>query len=269
MQTLSKVSVVIPVFNDGKYLGEALQSVLAQEYPEIEIIIVDDGSTDPKTTQQLKELNDSRIKVLFKKHEGVSAARNFAIGKATGKYVLPLDADDKIGEKFLAKAVTILEKDPTVKVVSGEVELFGIRTGRKILPDYSIEMLLGQNTMSITSLFRKSDFGKTNGFNVNMHEGFEDWDFWLTLLESGGEVRKLPEVAVYYRIKKKSRNFSLTHQQMQKLRRQIYENHKMLYSKYFFDPLKSFEYDLLLNSREYKLGKWLLKPLRVLFEKLR
>jgi len=269
MKVLPKVSVIIPCYNDGKYLKDALQSVLTQRYRNVEIIVVDDGSEDAGTHQILKQINYPNTHVFFKAHEGVSAARNFAVAKAAGEYILPLDADDLLGIRFTEQAVEILENNPDVKVVCGEIEMFGARTGRKKLPEYSMEMLLGQNTMAVTSLFRKSDFLLTKGFNVNMREGFEDWDFWLSLLEPGGEVRKLNEVAVRYRIKKRSRNFSLSHQQMKRLRKQIYENHKPLYAKYFFDPLKSFEYDLLENSAEYKLGKFLLKPLRFLREKLR
>ncbi len=269
MTSLPKVSVIIPVHNDGKYLHNALQSVFRQKYRNYEIIVVDDGSEDAETRQALKQINQPEVRVFFKKPEGVSAARNFAIAKADGAFILPLDADDLLGIGFLDQAVKVLTYHQEVKVVCGDIEMFGIRTGIKKLPEYSMEMLLGQNTMAVTSLFRKSDFLETDGFNVNMRAGFEDWDFWLSMLEGGGDVHKLDVVAVRYRIKKESRNFSLSHTQMKQLRKQIYENHKTLYAKHFFDPLNSFEYDLLVNSREYKLGRKLLKPLRALYSKLR
>ena len=267
MTSLPKVSVVIPVYNDEKYLYDALQSVAGQNYRNYEIIMVDDGSGDAKTLQMLKEIKSPRVHVFFNNHKGVSAARNFAINKASGEYILPLDADDLLGTGFMERAVKILTTHPEVKVVSGDIEMFGLRTGIKRLPDFSIEMLLGQNTMAVTSMFRKSDFLKTQGFNENMQDGFEDWDFWLSMMENGGDVYKLDTVAVRYRIKKKSRNYSLSRSQMTRLRKQIYENHKPLYAKFFFDPVNSFEYDLLLNSREYKLGKILLKPLRFFLKK--
>ena len=263
-----KVSVVIPVFNDGKYLNDAIQSVLKQSYRNFEMIVVDDGSTDAFTLKFLKVINHPEIHVFFRENDGVSKTRNYAVSKASGDYILPLDADDLVGENFLKEAVTILDKYPSVKVVCGDVEMFGKRKGLKRIPQHSMEMLLGQNTMAVTSLFRKSDFLQTSGFNPNMNEGFEDWDFWLSLLENGGDVHKLNTVALYYRIKKNSRNYSLTDEKMQRLRMQIYQNHKSLYAKYFFDPTKSFEYDLLVNSREYRLGKRLLGPVRVLLKKI-
>lgn len=262
-----KVSVIIPVFNDGKYLDKAIRSVIKQPCQSIEIVVVDDGSTDAFTKDFLKSIRQPGIRVFFKQNEGVCLTRNFATSRATGEYILPLDADDILGENFLGEAVKILDERPSVKVVCGDVEMVGKRKGLKSMPQHSMETLLGQNTMAVTSLFRKTDFLKTSGFNPNMNEGFEDWDFWLSLLETGGQVYKLNTIAIYYRIKKNSRNYSLTREKMQRLRKQIYENHKELYAKYFFDPLQSFEYDLLLNSREYKLGKRLLKPIRFLLKK--
>jgi len=266
---MPKVSVIIPVYNDGTYLKDALQSVLSQPYQDFEIILVDDGSTDVATRKLLNETEQAKIHVFFKEHAGVSLARNYAIGKATGEYILSLDADDFLGEAFLKEAVETLNANTKVKVVCGNEQLFGKRKGIRKLPEYSMEMLLGQNVFPTTSLFRKSDFLKTSGFNANMKESFEDWDFWLSLLESGGEVRKLDVVARYYRVRNNSRNFSLTAENLKSLRRQIYENHKQLYARHFFDPLNSFEYDLLLHSREYQFGKKLLKPLRLLHKRLR
>ncbi len=266
--SLPKVSVVIPFFNDGKYLNGVLKSIWEQPYNDIEVILADDGSTDPVTLKLLNEIKHPKVHVFFKEHTGVSLTRNFAINKAKGKYILPLDADDFLGEIFLGKAVKVLDENPEVKLVCGHEQLFGKRHGVSKFPDYSIEELLGQNIFPTTSLFRKSDFYKTSGFNVNMKESFEDWDFWLSLLETGGKVCRLDIIARYYRVRSGSRNFSLTDENLKRLRWQIYQNHKLLYAKHFFDPMKSFEYDMLLYSREYKLGKMLLKPLRFLYKKL-
>lgn len=266
-EPLPKVSIIIPCYNDGKYLNDAIKSVLNQNYQNIEIIVVDDGSEDEATQKLLKEINRPPVHVFFKAHAGVSDARNYAVSKATGDYILPLDADDLLGESFLNEAVPVLNNSLSVKVVKGNELLFGKRKGLRKLPEFNMETLLGQNVLPTTSLFRKTDFFQTQGFNANMKESFEDWDFWLSLLETGGEVRSLDVVARYYRVRDGSRNFSLTNEHLKRLRWQIYQNHKSLYAKYFFDPMKSFEYDLLLNSREYKLGKRLLKPIRILLGK--
>lgn len=259
-----RVSIIIPGFNYGHYLKETLDSVLNQDYNEFEIVIVDDGSTDNQTKKYLSQLNHPKIKVFLKEHEGVCIARNYAIANSTGDYILPLDADDLIGKDFIRDAVEILDSDNRVKIVCCKVEMFGAKKGLYPLPEPSLEMLLGQNTMVVTSMFRRADFEKTNGFNSNMSNGFEDWDFWLSLLDSGGEIYKLDKVGLYYRIKKGSRNNVLTSAEFKRLRLQIYQNHKGLYARHFFDPIKSFEYDLIINSKEYKLGQLLLKPIRII-----
>ena len=262
------ISVIIPCYNDGKFVQEAVDSVMQQSLQNIEVIVMDDGSTDKETLSTLQKIDKPGVKVFFNPHKGVSATRNEAIAKATGTYILPLDADDLLGKHFLEQAVDVFENKPEVKLVAGRIKMFGRRSGIKPLPPYSFETLLARNTFAVTSLFRREDFLKTNGFNINMKSGFEDWDFWISLMENGGDVAILPVIAVHYRVKKGSRNFSLNTKYFQKLRRQIYDNHKEAYCRHFLNPLETFEYELLLNSREYQLGKNLLKPVRSLYKRL-
>lgn len=265
---MKKVSVIITSFNKGKFLNECINSVKNQSYQNLEIILIDDCSTDSYTIGILKELkNDNQINIFkLTENKGVSNVRNFGIKNSTGEYILIVDGDDKISDTYIEKAVKIIESDSEYKIVSCEVELFGYYHGKMPLAKPEIEYLIAQNALIISSLFRKSDFEKTSGFNENMKEGLEDWDFWLSILEKGGKVYRIPEVHFYYRISKKSRN-NLDFEKLRRLRKQIYENHKELYSKYLLDPVNSFEYTLLKNSKEYRLGKFLLKPLRIIFDK--
>jgi glycosyltransferase involved in cell wall biosynthesis len=259
------VSVIMPCFNQGKYIDEAIQSVLSSKYTNFEIIVINDGSTDPFTIKVLTTKTWNKTCVYNIPNGGVANARNFGIRESKGKYILPLDADDKISPNFIDQAVSILEKNPAITIVCCEVEMFGVKKGKYPLPEHSLEMILGQNTMVVSSMFRKSDFTRTIGYNPNMKSGFEDWDFWLSLLELGGHVKKIYEVGFYYRIKRGTRNNSINQTEFGNLRKQLYENHKSIYSKFFFDPTKSFEYDMIKNSKEYRLGKVLLTPLRVIY----
>jgi glycosyltransferase involved in cell wall biosynthesis len=262
---MCKVSVVITCYNKGKFISETLECVKKQSLKNFEIVIVDDCSTDPETLNVLKGLqNEEKTKVVFlKENVGVCEARNSGIKASGGKYILLLDGDDKISSEYLLNASEILDRDPEIKVVSCEVELFGRKKGRMQLPETTIENLLAQNTLVISSMFRRVDFDRTSGFNSNMKDGLEDWDFWLSLLKSGGKVYRLPEVHFYYRISKSSRN-NFTSEKLRKFRKQIYLNHKELYSKHLLDPLLSFEYAMIRDSREYRIGSLLLKPLRKL-----
>jgi len=263
------VSIIMPCYNQGKYIDEAIQSVLRSTYANIEIIVVNDGSTDPFTNELLKTKSWNKTTVLNVSNIGVCEARNHAIRNSIGKYILPLDADDKIAPLYIEEAVAVLETRPEVKVVSCDVEMFGYKKGPYALPQHSMEMLLGQNTMVVTSMFRRVDFDATIGYNPNMSTGFEDWDFWLTLLENGGGVYKIDKVGFYYRIKKGSRNKSIKKGILQELRYQVYLNHKELYAKNFFNPVNSIEYQLIEKSKEYQVGRIILKPIRIIQNILR
>lgn len=262
------VSIIIPCYNHGSYLETAVNSVLHQTYPAFEIIVVDDGSTDKNTLRLLENFNKPNTRVFRILRQGVSNARNFAIQQSIGKYILPLDADDKLEKNYISDAVSVLESNPEVKVVTCLTKFFGYMNGIFHLPDYSIETLICRNTIVITSLFRRSDFEKTKGFNPEMKLGFEDWDFWLSILEDGGKVYKLNKIGFYYRIKPGSRNSNLSLETLKLLRHQIYSNHKELYARNFFDPFKSFEYDIISNSLEFRTGSLLLKPYRFLYRNL-
>lgn len=260
------VSVIIPCYNQGNYIHEAIQSVLASTYPNLEIIVVNDGSTDELTNSIIGNLAHPKIKVVSTINQGLAEARNTGIRNSSGEYVLTLDADDKISSYYIAEAAEILQNDITIKVVTCEVRLFGARNKKMDLAEPSLENLICKNTLICSSLFRRKDFDLTNGFNPGMKFGFEDWDFWLSLLETGGLVYRIPKEHFFYRIKKvsMSRDLGKDEKRQQEMRYQIYLNHKHLYSTLFFDPVKSFEYELIKNSREYKLGKIILMPVRFL-----
>lgn len=255
----------MPCYNDGKFIRECLDSVHQQHYVNYEIVVINDGSTDTFTNKVVKGIDHPKITVLETDNQGVSLARNTGIKHSNGKYILPLDADDKIGKNFIGEAVAILESSEETKVVCCDIQLFGVRNEVIQFQEYTLERLMGRNIMTVSSMFRKSDFDQTHGFNPNMKDGFEDWDFWLTLLKTGGSVHKISGIEFYYRIKQNSRNSSLK-DKYRKLRRQIYNNHKDLYAQHMLDPLESFEYELITQSREYRLGLFLLKPVRKLYK---
>ncbi len=266
------VSIIIPAYNYAGYMGECLDSVLKQTYSNWECIVVDNGSTD-NTAEVIKAfvLKDKRIQYHFTQQKGVSFARNMAVQLSKGGFILPLDADDKIAPDYIDKAVRILSENKKIKVVYCEAELFGASSGKWSLPVFSLRALLIENSIFSTALFRKHDFEGAGGYNEEMKEGFEDWDFWIRMLKTGGEVYRIPEVLFFYRIKANSRNSVLDKQKQVNLRKKIFENHKEVYRSYFNMPelifdnsLLTNELDALKNSVDYKMGRWLLAPLRFL-----
>lgn len=202
MVNLPLVSVVIPCFNQGKYLEETVKSVLSSSYRPLEIILINDGSTDNSWEIARKlEAHHSEIQAIAQPNAGVAKARNNGIAHAKGTYLLPLDGDDLISEDYIQKAVEILESNPKVKVVYCQAVKFNESGQRpwKLKP-FSRHQLAKDNMIFVAALFRKSDAEAVGGFSEDMKMGREDWEFWIKMLKNGGDVIQLPFVGFFYRL---------------------------------------------------------------------
>jgi glycosyltransferase involved in cell wall biosynthesis len=202
------VSIIIPAYNAEKYLEETVASALASSYRFLEVIIVNDGSSD-NTQEVIDKITGKQpqIKSYTQKNQGVSVARNYGITQASGEYLLLLDADDLISKDYIEKAVDILSKNSAVKMVNGLGEFFGDRQGSWNLRPFSRHLLARKNMLYISGIFRKSDFDKTDGFCPEI-KGPEDWDFWISLLKRDGEVVRIPGVCLYYRVHSNSKRIA-------------------------------------------------------------
>lgn len=227
------VSVIIPCYNYGAYLPEALASVAGQAYRDCEVLVVNDGSTEVGTLEVLREYERRGGRVLHTENRGPAAARNHGIRHAGGKYVLPLDADDRIVPGFLEQGVAVMESDPNVGIVYGLVELFGEQTGLWELPDYAPERLLYDNMIVATALFRRKDWMEVGGYDPRMVHGWEDWDFWLSLVEHGRSVVRLPQVTFHYRVRSASRTGGMTFAQKLTMFLRLVAGHWRLYLRHW------------------------------------
>jgi len=260
------VSIIVPCYNSAPYIVETLNSVKHQTYLNWECIIINNNSTDSTVdvvTQYIN--NDKRFKLIHQEKKGVSAARNKGIQESTGEYILPLDGDDLIDKTYIEKSVKILNSNLALKVVYCKADFFGEWKGEWNLPPFSMQQILIENVIFCTSLFRKADFMQTKGYNESMLLGYEDWDFWLSLIKNDSEVFQIPEVLFHYRIRKSSRNNALSDSDLKKLRKILYENHKELYHTHLNISDLAFHYfktKNILESKEYLLGKLLLSPYR-------
>ena len=199
------VSVVIPVYNMETFLAETLESVLSSVYPSFEVIVMDDGSKDNSlaVARSFAE-KDSRVKVFTQKNAGACAARNNAISKANGIYILPVDADNLVEPTFIGDAAAILKDNPEVKVVAPRSDFFGARSGEWKLPPFSLKLIARKNIMDTCAMYRKSDWERIGGYCEEIIAR-EDWEFWISMLKDGGEVRKLPYIALHYRVREGSK----------------------------------------------------------------
>ena len=258
---MPEISVIIPCYNQGEYIDEAVESVLNQSYQDFEIVIINDGSTDEFTIHLLSHYEKRKTRVIHSPNRGLANARNAAIMEAEGKFILPLDADDKIGSEYLKKAFDLLSRDVNSGIVYCEAELFGDRKGSWNLPEYSLDRMLLDNLIFASALFRKQDWQKVGGYNPNMKCGWEDWDFWLSIIELGRKVYRIPEELFYYRIKNHSMHGKLSKNDYIELHTQLFNNHEKLYVdniKLIFSELYNVK-----NSLSYKLGKVIKNPRRI------
>lgn len=232
---MDKVSIIMPCFNDGKYIKTAIESVKKQTYENIELVVIDDGSDDEETIRTLKEVSqDKDIVCLHTQHLRPAGARNYGIEHSTGKYILPLDADDTIDAVYVEKAVNVISANENIGAVYCFADLFGKQKGRWELPEYSFRNMLIDNVVFVTALFRKEDWESVGGFNTEMDTGMEDYAFWISILALGKEIYQIPEILFHYRIKKESRTtrFLRDQEQTKLIYQKIYYANKEFYQKH-------------------------------------
>lgn len=228
------VTIVVPCYNAGRDIDEAVRSALNQTYKNLEVVIVDDGSTDPATLELLTDCPWERTRVFFKQNGGPASARNLGIAQATGKYILPLDADDVITESYVQKAVTILEERPEVGIVYCKALKFGAENGPWNLPAYTLRELVIDNVIFVTSLFRREDWARVGGFSEALKLGVEDYDFWVKIVALGREVHQIDEPLFHYRVGHVSRTtgFQEDRSAVVKTYADIFRSNIDFYSKY-------------------------------------
>jgi len=215
----------------GQYIDEAVNSILQQTFQDFEIIIVNDGSTDKETNKILNNYNKPEIKVITTENRGRISARNTGIENSKGKYIFPLDADDKTDLTYLEKAINIIENNSDIGIVYSQAEFFGARQGVWNLPPYSFPQILVLNCIFNSALFRKSDWQQVGGYNLNMKYGKEDRDFWLSIIESGLKPYRIEEILFYYRVVDKTTDEGMTDFQKIYSYLMLFYNHKKLYLK--------------------------------------
>jgi glycosyltransferase involved in cell wall biosynthesis len=257
-----KVSVIIPCYNQAQFLSEAVDSVLNQTYQDFEIIIVDDGSFGNDQIEILDSFQKEKTTLYRNKNQGVEKSRNFAIEKASGQYILPLDADDKIAPTYLEKAIQLLDSDPNLGIVYCKAEYFGSRSGPMDINPYNFPNILIEPQIFVSAFFRKCDWLRAGKFATDMVYGWEDYDFWLTIHELGRTAKQIDETLFYYRQIEGSRKDVATHKVV-KIYSQLFRKHTKLYS----DNIE-FIFESLMIGRNSALSKNLNTHELVLYNEL-
>jgi glycosyltransferase involved in cell wall biosynthesis len=192
---MGKVSIVIPCYNYGHYLAEAIESCLNQTVKPFEIIVVNDCSTD--NTDEIAMKYPVRLYSFpIIGNQGLSAARNMGIQGARGDYILCLDADDTLEPDFIELTV---DQDDIVATYQNE---FGARNEKlRWLEHPVLSDFMEYNQIPAGCLFKKELWEKVGGYDEAMREGYEDWDFWVRILkETDATITTMPFYLFNYRI---------------------------------------------------------------------
>jgi len=194
-------------------------------------VIVDDGSTEARTRAILDDAaRRPGVTVHRTENRGPSLARNLAIERARGAYILPLDADDWLAPTFLDKTAPMLNADPAIGVVHTWVGLVGGHRGVWRTGGFTLPELLARCTIHVASLFRRELWADVGGFDPRFVESWEDWDLWLGAAARGWRGRCVPEVLVYYRRSASSRERAAREPGVStRLMRELVAKHRALY----------------------------------------
>lgn len=247
------LSVIIPCYNQGAFLADSIGSVLASDFDDFEIIVVDDGSSDQDTRLLLERLDYPKTRLVRRANGGLAAARNSGIAVASGRYILPLDADDRIAACYLGQAVAALHADDQLGIVYCQAEKFGAESGRWRLPRYSRWRMALGNVIFCSAVFRRQDWQAVGGYDESLRRGWEDWDFWLSLLELGRTVRCLPLTGFYYRKSPSSMAAGMAAGLKEELHRRLMTKHHRFFGAWagWLAPLLPLYYRLA-GSRGYR-----------------
>jgi hypothetical protein len=253
-----RVSVVIPVYNLGAFLPAAVDSVLAQTERDLEIVIIDDGSTDPGTIRAVdRYMGADRIRVLRTPNRGVAHARNEAITAASGGYILPLDADDILAPRFLERTVPVLDREREIGFVYTAVRVFGEYEAEWKAEPFDIRTLLARNVVGhATALFRKQVWDRVGGYDPAFREGFEDWDFWIRVAAAGWPGRALGEPLVSYRKRPGSRLRRCEEPSVRpRLIRLLIERNRAIYERHFTDVVVNLSQQVLATQEAERAAR--------------
>jgi len=195
-----KITVIIPGFNHGKYLREAVESVENSGFKDYELIIIDDGSTDPESRKVAEELQKEGYHVILQNNQGVAASRNNAIRMARGEFIIPLDMDNKLLPPYFFQGLKILEDNPDVGVVFGDAQVIGEKSGTWVNHPMKIEEMLFENYIDTCTIIRKKMWESVGGYDSNAPVPTrQDWIFWLDCIGAGWKFHHLNLFCFEYR----------------------------------------------------------------------
>ena len=256
------VSFIIPYFNAGSTIQETIDSVLNQSYPNYDIWIVNDGSTEPESIEKLKELEQhERITVLHQENAGPGSARNLAANKSKADYFVFIDADDLIYPDALDFLITEIHEIDYV--LYGNSQYFGERNGAKKQVQSSLIDILVGNPIALCCLIKSSSFKKIQ-FDVKLDKiGLEDWELFISMFAANMNLRYIDSRPLFkIRVRNFSRTYSVANQRKQEVINYISLKHSKIIYHNYLSLHQELKYQK--SSIEHKIGFNIMKPYRLI-----
>jgi glycosyltransferase involved in cell wall biosynthesis len=193
------VSVVVLCHNYGRFLPEAMESALAQDYGELELLVIDDGSTDDSLAVAARY--EKRARVLSQPNQGLARTCNRGALEATGEYFVFLSADDILEPSYVSELMSALQRSQEASFAYCSARLFGAESGiAPARPFSAFSLVRGRNYINGSALTRRRDYLAVGGYPEDLGEGaFDDWDFWLTMVEHGHRGTYVPKPLLRWR----------------------------------------------------------------------
>lgn len=241
------ISVVMPCYNNGAYVAQAIESVQKQTFENWELVVVNDGSTD-KSDEVISGYarTDKRIHYIKQENKGVSAARNHGVQAATGEYICFLDADDWFAPECLQKVVDNYQEYPECRLFYLKSKIVDENKGHRMLwigyrGNYRNVLVYG---MDVKIVIRKADFLQVGGFDEKMRSGFEDWEFNVRFLDNDSIVIVSETPLYYYRCYKTGKRVSdKAEQNKVEVQSYIYTKNWEKYVKCLGSPIMQYQYE--------------------------
>lgn len=241
------IEAVITSFNQGSMVLEAVRSLCGQTVPPARILIVDDGSTDEASLKILHDMKADAdisvsVTVLRQPNKGVSAARNTGIRNTQAPMVLVLDGDDRLQPAYIEQVGNLLRRSPSMIAASSWMHTFGVLDAVIHPSGGDIAAFLSHNCCPASHILRREAWEKSGGYDESMRSGFEDWDFFLSMLEAvpGGQIGIVEAPLIDYRTAPASSNVKSMSKRLE-LMRFLIEKHIHSYREHIADAILDLE----------------------------
>lgn len=205
------VSVIIPAFNAEETIEESLVSVAKQSHTKLEVIVIDDGSSD-NTGAVVNAFCLANplltLSLITQKNQGSSKARNEGLGKSQGEFIVFLDADDRLHPEYINSCLKKFEENKRLNLVYSGIQNFGRESNAFLFKEFNLSSFLRENVIPVFAMVRRQQVKELDGFDESL-KNHEDWELWIRVVQRfGAEVFQIPKHLYYYR--KRDNKDSLT-----------------------------------------------------------